>query len=161
MDVNKAFNILLDFEGGLSNSATDLGGLTKYGISQRAFPNVDIKNLTPEGAKQLYVDNYWNVAHCDQLPEALKYVHFDTAVNMGADKAVRILQEAANIAIDGAFGPNTAAKALQVPIADYLFLRECYDAEIVAHRVNQVANLGGWTNRNKKIRILSIAGQLA
>ena len=32
----------------------DPGGLTKYGIDQRSHPNVDIRNLTEEEAKDIY-----------------------------------------------------------------------------------------------------------
>ena len=33
-------------EGGYVNNSRDPGGETNFGISKRAYPNVDIKNLT-------------------------------------------------------------------------------------------------------------------
>jgi lysozyme family protein len=48
---DKAFQEIIAIEGGLVNDKNDRGGLTKYGISQKAFPKVDIRNLTIDGAK--------------------------------------------------------------------------------------------------------------
>ena len=41
-------------EGGLVNDSSDKGGLTKYGISQRAFPKEDISSINEAKAKKLY-----------------------------------------------------------------------------------------------------------
>ena len=35
-------------EGGLVNDPQDPGGVTKFGISQRSYPALDIRELTPE-----------------------------------------------------------------------------------------------------------------
>ena len=42
---------VLEHEGGYVNDPKDLGGETKYGITKRFYPDVDIKNLTKEDAK--------------------------------------------------------------------------------------------------------------
>lgn len=47
----------------LSNDPNDPGGLTKYGISSKAFPNEDIANLTMARAKDLTKIYYWNPAN--------------------------------------------------------------------------------------------------
>ena len=44
-------DIVIKHEGGYVNDPTDLGGETKYGITKRFYPDVDIKNLTEEEAK--------------------------------------------------------------------------------------------------------------
>ena len=41
-DFNKAIEKVLKFEGVLSNDKYDAGGLTKYGISKRMYPTLDI-----------------------------------------------------------------------------------------------------------------------
>ena len=43
---------VLEHEGGYVNDPDDLGGETKYGITKRFYPDVDIKNLTIDGAKE-------------------------------------------------------------------------------------------------------------
>ena len=51
---NEIIEKVLEHEGGYVNDPTDLGGETKYGITKRFYPNVDIKNLTIEQAKEIY-----------------------------------------------------------------------------------------------------------
>ena len=48
------FEKVISHEGGYSNDAKDPGGETNFGISKRAYPQVDIKNLTRDAAKQIY-----------------------------------------------------------------------------------------------------------
>ena len=55
----RAVKEVLKIEGGYVNNPNDRGGETKYGISKRAYPNVDIKNLTLDKAKQIYYNDYW------------------------------------------------------------------------------------------------------
>ena len=70
-------------DGGYTNNPVDPGGETKYGISKRAHPNEDIKNLTPERALAIYDEEYWTKAGCDSIPFPLNVVVFDSAVNCG------------------------------------------------------------------------------
>ena len=39
---------VLAAEGGLVNDPKDAGGVTKFGISQRAYPALNIRELTPD-----------------------------------------------------------------------------------------------------------------
>ncbi|MCC7279439.1 MAG: hypothetical protein IT487_14145 [Chromatiaceae bacterium] len=39
-------------EGGLVNDPQDPGGVTKFGISQRSYPALDIRELTPEAPRR-------------------------------------------------------------------------------------------------------------
>lgn len=53
---------LMSVEGReLTQDPTDPGGATKFGISQRANPDVDVPNLTEEQARQIYNERYWRV----------------------------------------------------------------------------------------------------
>lgn len=108
-----AMKILLDkrVEGGYVNDPNDDGGETNFGISKRAFPNVDIKNLTPEKAAQIYLANYWIPCHCDQLPPSVAILVFDSAVNMGVETASKILQESVGVPADGIIGKQTISAA--------------------------------------------------
>lgn len=58
--IDKVWERLLVVEGGYVNDPNDPGGETKYGISKRSYPHVDIKNLTKDDAKKIFVENYFN-----------------------------------------------------------------------------------------------------
>ena len=87
-----AVNDLLQEEGGTVNNAQDPGGLTRFGISKQAFPDVDIANLTVDQAKQLYRDHYWTPLLPYKLPERFMRVAFDTAVNMGLGRCKEFIE---------------------------------------------------------------------
>lgn len=124
MNFDTAFNRLIGHEGGYVNNPKDPGGETKYGISKRAYPDVDIAALTLDQAKAIYRRDYWDRARCDELPPAVAFQVFDTAVNSGIGQAIRFLQRAVGVADDGNVGPLTinAVKRL--------------DAEVIAARFN-------------------------
>ena len=88
---DRSIAFVLKHEGGYINNSRDIGGETKYGISKRAYPTVDIKNLTEEQAKEIYLTDYWIKAECDKLEWPLCVIHFDTAVNMGVARAQSFL----------------------------------------------------------------------
>lgn len=107
MDFDSAFVALIGNEGGLTDDPADPGGLTKYGISQRAYPAVDIRNLTLDGAKAIYRQDYWGPAGCEQVPDAIRFDLFDMAVNSGVKTAIKTLQKAVLENEDGVMGPAT------------------------------------------------------
>ena len=45
-DFDRAFDLLMDSEGGYSDDPLDPGGETNFGISKRAYPKEDIRFLT-------------------------------------------------------------------------------------------------------------------
>lgn len=94
----KAIDIILYLEdrSGQGKVTTDSGGLTKWGISQRAFPDLNIASLTREDAARLYEAHYWRPLHCDALPWPLAAYVFDAAVNQGPGAAKRLLNETRN-----------------------------------------------------------------
>jgi Glycosyl hydrolase 108 len=88
-----AFDRTLRYESGYTE---DTGGPTKYGISKKAHPDVDIKNLTKDEAKKIYKEKYWDAISGDKLANispALAAVAFDAAVNQGVDKAMRFVEQ--------------------------------------------------------------------
>jgi lysozyme family protein len=87
----RAFQIVVGIEAGYVNDPEDPGGETKYGISKRAYPNEDIKNMTLERAKNLYIRDYWLRCHCDKLAWPWAISVFDCAVNEGQPTALHML----------------------------------------------------------------------
>jgi lysozyme family protein len=96
-EYNKFFTglrFVLDHEGGYVNDPKDPGGETKWGIAKRYHPDVDIKNLTPEQATEIYYTEYWVPGKCSDLNHPLCVVQFDTCVNMGVGVANTVLKRA-------------------------------------------------------------------
>lgn len=162
MDINKAFFILMNFEGGskVVNAAGDRGGLTRYGISQAAYPKVDIANLTESAALAIYYADYWNPAGCAKIRTEIRYMHFDTAVNMGVATAIKLLQEAAGIDADGVFGPATLMKSDMVSAEGYLLHRLLQYNRIIDNDPSQLVFRKGWTNRIAQIYSMYRQGYL-
>ena len=107
MTFDECFEKLIGHEGGHVNNPKDPGGETKFGISKRAYPTLNIADLTLEDAKAIYKRDYWARAQCDRLPPALAFQVFDGAVNSGIGTSIRWLQAAAGVAQDGVVGPMT------------------------------------------------------
>lgn len=115
---NECVEIIFELEG-YDETVVDSGGLTKWGISQRAFPDENIQALTKERAKQLYYKHYWVPAYCDYYLAPLDLCVFDAAVNQGQGTAVRMLQKAVGgLTIDGRVGPKTIARIQAQPVKE-------------------------------------------
>jgi len=111
MTFDEAFERLIGHEGGYVNDPRDPGGETRYGVSKRAYPGEDIRNLTLERAKAIYLRDYWGPAGCDAVPRPVEFDLFDMAVNAGVKAAIRTLQAACDETVDGVLGPRTLQAA--------------------------------------------------
>lgn len=160
MDINKAFEILMTFEGGLSDDKADRGGMTKYGVSRASHPELDIAGLTKEQAKAIYYKEYWIPSYCSELKPELQYIHFDTAVNCGVGMAARLLQRASRVKEDGVIGHTTLLTAMNTSINEYAGIRIKYCNAVVEKDKVQSIFLQGWINRINKIIALWQAGLL-
>jgi hypothetical protein len=88
---DKAVRFVLRAEGGLVEHPADPGGLTKYGISKRTYPTLDIANLTEAEAIDIYYRDYWTAVGCDDLRYPLDIIVFDSAVNCGVSRVKKWL----------------------------------------------------------------------
>jgi lysozyme family protein len=109
MRFDDAFDALIAHEGGYASDPRDPGGETKYGISKRAYPSVDIKALSLADAKAIYRRDYWQAAGCERVPEPLRFDLFDMAVHSGVRAAILTVQKAATVVEDGVLGPKSLA----------------------------------------------------
>ena len=125
-----AFQVLMDNEGGYVNDPNDSGGETKYGISKKAYPDLDIPNLTIAQAMEIYRKDYWDRCKCDNIPDALSVAVFDFAVNSGVKTAIKKLQIALGVKADGIIGNQTLGACNRIPVKkvleDYMDLRLDY-----------------------------------
>lgn len=110
MSYSSVIKMILVHEGGYVNHPSDPGGETKYGISKRAYPDIDIANLTEEDAEKIYYRDYWSKVKGDDLPASVACVVMDYGVNSGISRASKALQRACGIKEgDGIIGPHTLA----------------------------------------------------
>lgn len=134
---DQCFEKLIHHEGGYVNNPKDPGGETKYGISKRSYPDVDIANLTLEQAKAIYLKDYWQRAKCDELPPSIAFLVFDCAVNSGIGQSVRFLQRAAGVADDGNVGAMTLAAVNRMD-------SEALAAKFLGQRLDFMTKLTTW-----------------
>jgi len=146
----RALAFVLEQEGMDSDHSADRGGRTRYGISQKAHPDVDVPGLTREGAAQIYYEHYWRRIWGDELPWPLSLVLFDQAVHSGAPSTVRALQRILGVQVDGIMGPITARaakredlRALLRPLIDQRLVQLCRQALEPLQQVFLV----GWMRR--------------
>lgn len=102
--------VVKPYEGGYVNHPKDPGGETNYGISKRAFPNLNIKNLTWTDALKIYRKSYWEPIKGELLPKGVDLVVLDPAINSGVSRGAKLLQASvAGLKVDGVIGVQTLA----------------------------------------------------
>lgn len=138
-------------EKGESNRKADRGGHTKYGISKKAYPHLDISKVTRPFAEKIYLKDYWYLANCDDLPYPINVAVFDAAVNHGVFRAQWLLQDVIGAKRDGIIGPRTLKKVSQLNLqelfVDYNRRRVQFFYAICSNDRSQLENLNGWINR--------------
>ena len=147
---------VLEHEGGYVNDPKDLGGETKYGITKRFYPDVDIKNLTIEQATEIYKKDYWDKNRVESLPQNLWHIYFDMCVNMGKRTAVKVLQRAAvnkgrKIEVDGGLGPKTIGALKGVELDRVRAFRVKYYVDLITARPEQEKFFLGWFRRATEV----------
>lgn len=149
-----AIKKVLEHEGGFGADPRDPGNWTggkegagelkgtKYGISAAQYPGTDIANLTEQTAFLIYLNDYWTVCKCNDLPPALAVMVFDAAVQHGAgvnqDDAPAMLQRAIGSIPDGKIGPKTIEAAQKIDTAKAL-------RNLFTERAIHYSNNRNWT----------------
>lgn len=130
-------------EGGYVNDPDDPGGATKYGVTIHTMRRLgldltgdgrvteaDVRRLTREKAREIYLEHYFRRPGLAGLPEPLQASVFDMYVNAGSN-AVRVLQRLLNamgetLEADGTLGPLTLAAAHRVAEAAPRHIADAY-----------------------------------
>lgn len=123
--------------GGYTNDPHDPGGETKWGISKRYHPNIDILKLDRHEAERIYYLEYWLASGADRMPWPYCLAVFDSCVIPGIG-ATRLFIRAAEQ--DQSKIPFT--KAMIVCNA-----REAYFRGRVAKSPEKERYIRGWVNR--------------
>lgn len=147
-DFYQAFLTVLRNEGGYVNNPADPGGETKYGISKRAYPTLDIASLTLDQAEAIYKKDFWKFDGIIDQTVATKL--FDTYVNM-EHAAIKIAQALVHVVVDGGYGPKTEMAINNENPLDFLVRYRAAIAQhykdIVAANPDESVFLEGWLTR--------------
>ena len=135
----------LGHEGGYWDDP--VGGPTKWGISQRAYPELHIKDLTIEQAAWIYIKDYINPLGLYNYPSGIGFQLFDFGVNSGPKTAIKQLQQALGLKDDGIVGPKTRARLAETSDSDLVMLILAERLEFMADCKNFLANARGWNRR--------------
>ena len=160
----RCFLLLMKSEGGFVNHKSDPGGITNLGVTKKAWDEwtdkdnsaSDMKALTPDMVKPLYMSRYWDACKCDDLPAGVDYCVFDTAVNSGRVRAIKFLQAVVGTVPDGSIGPITIAsvnsRGSKLTIEQYSDKREAF-----LRGLSGFPTFGkGWLNRIKEVRATAL-----
>ena len=154
-DFSLAIDKTLSHEGGdtYTNDTLDHGGATKYGISQKAYPELDIRNLDEGQAKEIYRRDYWNRVKGDEIQsQIVAETIFDVCVNMGVAGGSKLAQKTLAIEpADGIIGPQSLASINATDddlfIAKFALAKIQRYTEICRDDSSQKKYLLGWLNR--------------
>lgn len=161
---SEAFDLTVKtWEGGdqLHEVPGDPGGLTRWGVAQRFHPDVDVRHMTEEQARNFYHENFWRAVQAPRMPPAVRWDVFDYAVNRHPDTSIRTLQHAISlcnmargrmpISVDGRVGPQTLGHLQQLPaervVRVFRALRSRYYVTRVENKPSQAKFLEGWLDR--------------
>jgi hypothetical protein len=124
-------DFVLPHEGGLNPSDMN-GAPTKYGINQKANPQVDVTKLTPDQAADIFTNKYYGPSGAAKLPPALAAIHADTYF---------INPKAANTFLQQSGGDP----------AKYMQLRQSWMQNMVANSPAAAKYANAWAQRNKDL----------
>jgi len=137
---------ILGHEGGYWDDP--VGGPTKWGISQRSYPKLDIASLTIEDASAIYICDF--ISKLGEMEDGIAYQLLDFGVNSGMGTAIRHLQRELGVFVDGVIGPQTQGALAGKLEYEMIML-------IIAARLNWMAgcknvkeNCSGWMRRMAK-----------
>jgi len=151
---------IIQREGRFTDHPNDRGGATKYGITlrtlewwrKRPVTVEDVKNLTLDEAREIYIHKYIKAPGFDKVPESMLQLQLvDFGVNSGPGAAILNLQEILGVPADGKLGPRTLEALSQADLNKVnialLKRRLMMIARIVKRDNKQVAFLMGWIKR--------------
>lgn len=159
MSLREAIDIVFAHEGGNVDDPDDLGGRTgRGGITQNTYDNWrrekglnirDVWEITDDEIEDIYLEHYWAPGYCDMMSWPLNLIHFDGCINHGVKGATKILQRAAGVSDDGAWGPITEGAVLsQHPdsLSESVLWERVRFYNTIA-KAGQLKFLRGWINR--------------
>lgn len=170
----KAFAYLLKDEGmAYVNDPKDSGGPTKFGITQKTYEQYmkrvstidEIKNMSTDTAKAIYLDLYWAPLSCSRISHlGLAACLFNSGVLYGVGTASILAQNALNkcgftLKSGTVFGDKSVEAINTVKPDDFL---KAYREQLLSRIETLIAKSPknerfrkGWTNRANRLLTLS------
>jgi len=151
-----AMVFLFQEEGGTNADPLDRGGFTNFGLSEKQYPDLDLKNITREQALEIYYLDYWLKQQCHMFLSPIAVALFDSSVNCGPGTAAKWLQKSINqgnnfLNVDGNVGPKTILASTGPPpyrVAGGLIgYRVSHYADLLDRYPEQVRFIKGWNRR--------------
>jgi len=170
--------VVLKFEGGLSDHPLDRGGKTNFGITQAVYntyrkaigkPLQDVAKITMAEVREIYYRYYWTPSKAEKMPPPLDLVVFDTAVNCGVATSARLLRRAmARLGLVSDWRDDVVRESVIATLwrlakepnklkglcYAYLTERFNYYKAIVERNPSQKVFFRGWHNRIKKLKAI-------
>lgn len=147
MDFNQAIERVLSTEAGYVNDPNDPGGETKWGISKRSYPDLDIAGLTRDQAKEIYERDFWEPVAGNGLHGDIAFQVLDFAVNSGTSVALQHLQRCVGVADDGHIGPVTIEAVNAFQVAPLIFMYLSMRLDFMTRLKNWPYAGKGWARR--------------
>lgn len=138
----KLIERVLGHEAGYVNDPDDPGGETKWGISKRSYPHINIAELNRDDAISIYYRDFWLKILGDRFQDGIAYQLLDSAVNSGIIQSIRFLQRAIGVADDGVFGPHSQRVLQATSESDFIML-------FISERLDFMTRLRNWPNHGK------------
>jgi lysozyme family protein len=154
------------YEGGNVDDPRDPGGRTSRGITQRVYdgyrqrigqPTRDVWQATEQEVRNIYRQQYWSAARCDDLPSGVDLIVFDGAVNSGVSQSVKCLQATVGVVTDGTIGNATLGALVDLEPS---FVIEGIATRRMAflHHLSTFKTFGaGWTKRVADVQRTALA----
>ena len=144
-NVEKWLNRIFKHEGEYWDDP--VGGPTKYGISQRSYPHLDIKNLTLKEAADIYKEDFLIPLEYEQYDDGVAFQLLDFAIHSGVKVAIKEFQKAIGVPADGIVGIRTFQRIDELTESDLIMLLLSYRLRFLTYLKNWDANSKGWARR--------------
>ena len=162
----RAMGVLAAHEGGYVDHPHDPGGATNRGVTQRVYDlyrqrrkleTHSVKGITNREVEAIYRRQYWGAISAKDLPEGVAYCVFDAAVNSGAARAVKWMQEIVGVQVDGIVG-NETISAVRTFSPSYFIDKYCDRRLTFMKSLKHWSHFkDGWTRRVAEVRAQSKA----
>lgn len=169
---NDCHKFTAKWEGGYVDHPDDRGGATKNGVTQKTYDRYrtdksmvvrHVSQMTSKEEDEIYLTMYWQPSKAGFVWRGLDLCVYDTAVNMGPTRAIKILQRTVGAKEDGIFGQHTkeaveyhSSMMTGVSIKYFCAIRELRYRRIVENNVSQHVFLKGWINRNDALKATAL-----
>lgn len=137
------------------------------GVTQRVYsawrvlqklPIANVRTIKQSELEAIYHEQYWLAINGPALPTGVDNCLFDEAVNSGPSAAIKDLQKALGVRVDGVLGMVTISKLLEVNDTRALVVSICSARSSWLHRLSTWRFFGkGWSARIASVQADSLA----